>query len=319
MTKKIRSLSVSSCLILLAVCSCFTGWAQYEDKSGLKKNESLTDKYAYRAQFVPESKYGAVVTPQNLKEALTHPADYKSARFNACGISEFPEELFLFPNLEEIDISKNSLAVLPSRLSEFQNLKELHVNKNVLTALGHEIIACKKLEVLQIQNNPLKTINKEIGTMASLKEITIGEVDATCTVPAELWTLTGLKKIKITNAHLTEIPVAIGQLKQLNEICLSNNAISAIPDEFYTLKNIGYANFGYNKIAAISPAISQLQNLNYLGIYHNPLTSLPEQISSLKNLAFFSCWKTNIPDKEFDTVRQNLPKAYVQNTEKELH
>lgn len=290
---------------------------EFEDKSYLKKN--VPDANAWMAEFVPSSKYGDVVSFYNLKEALQNPEHYKSARFNGLGLTEFPEELFSFTNLEEIDISRNALTTLPDRLNEFKNLKELHVNKNQLTQLGTEITNCIGLEVLQIQHNPLKIISTQIGTMAALREITIGEVAEGCIIPLELWTLKDIRKIKITNAYLTEIPAAIGELKQLDAICLTNNALKTIPKEFYTLENITYANFGYNNIASLSEAINHLQKLNYLGIYYNPIASLPQQIVNLKDLTYLSCWKTNISQIEIDNARNQLPKTHIHNTEKDLH
>lgn len=307
----------NSFLIAISVFSYCNIQAQPEDKSYLKK--SNPDKYSHLAQFVPDSKYGPVVSPANLTEALKNPEIYKSARFSASGLTDFPEQLFLFPNLEEIDVSRNNIAALPLRLKEFKNLKELHVNKNKLVSLGSEITSCTLLEVIQIQNNPLENISTGLGSMKSLKEITIGEISSKCRIPAELWNLTGLRKLKITNANLTEIPVSIAQFKQLDALCLSNNAISDIPEELYSLKNITYINLGYNKIHSLSPAIKEMENLDYLGIYYNPLATFPEEIIRLKQLSYLSCWKTNISQKEIDEIRDKLPKTKVHNTETDLH
>ena len=318
MKNNLHFIGFSKITALLAGLFCFfSATAQHEDKSYLKKEDP--NKAARYSAFVPSSKYGAVVTPYNLTEALKNPGMYKSARFNSAGLTEFPEQLFLFPNLEEIDLSRNSLTVLPARLHEFINLKELHVNRNNLMALGIEITLCYRLEVLQIQNNPLQTIAKEISEMRSLNEITLGEMSPECIIPIELWKLTNLKKIKITNAGLTEIPVEIGQLQQLTDLCLTNNSISAIPEELFTLKNITYLNLGYNKIKTIPTSVNKLQSLNYLGVYYNPLKSFPQEINTLTNLVYLSCWKTGISQNEIENVRAHLPKTNVHNVERDLH
>jgi Leucine-rich repeat (LRR) protein len=301
--------------VLISLFCTYRGMAQFEDKSYLKQRQSDPDINKHLAQFVPNSKYGLVVSSYNLSEALKNPEQYKSARFNSLGLTVFPEELFLFPNLEEIDISRNNLTSLPSRLNELKHLKELHVNKNQLTSLNNEIISCTTLEVLQIQNNPLQSISKEIGTMNALKEITLGEVTANCIVPLELWNLTGLKKLKITNANLTAIPPAVGQLQQLDALCLTNNLITEVPEALFSLKNLTYLNLGNNKINSISPLVQNMEKLDYFGIYYNPLVTLPETINSLKNLTYLSCWKTNIPQQEIDKLKTQLPKTHVHNTE----
>lgn len=303
--------------VLAVSLNFFSAVAQSEDKSYLKQFDPASKTHINN--FIPISKYGPVVTLSNLPEALKNPAFYRSARFSNSALTDFPEQIFLFQNLEELDISGNSLTVIPSRLNELKNLKELHVNKNRLTSLGAEITTCTKLEVLQIQDNPLESISKEIRKLISLRELTIGEIGWNCTVPIELWNLTNLIKLKITNANLTEIPVAISGLKRLEELCLASNSISEIPEELYTLKNITYINLGYNKINSISSSVKALENLDYLGVYYNPIAVFPQEIGSLKNLSFLSCWKTNLPPVEIEKARKKLPLTKVHDTETELH
>lgn len=302
-------------LLQLIVFTSFQAYAQYEDQSYQKKSSTEN----HRAKLIPDSKYGAVVSQYNLDEALKNPDKYRSARFYKAGLKEFPEQLFLFKNLEEIDLASNELTVLPDRLTEFKLLKEIHVNNNKLTSLGSEITNCTQLQVLQIQDNPLKTISPDIAKLTLLQELTLGEIAPECLIPSQLWTLTGLKKIKITNANITEIPVEIKNFKQLDVLCLTHNSITQIPDEVYSLTTITYLNLGHNKINKIATDIKNLENLNYLGVFYNPLTVIPQEVFALKKLDFISCWKTNVPQKEIDKIKVRLPNVVVHDTETGLH
>ena len=230
----------------LSIFCCITTFAQQINKPKSKQPVPAIKKAVN--DFVPDSKYGAVVTLSNLSEALKNPTVYKSARFTNSELTEFPEQIFLFPNLVELDISRNAITMLPSRLNELKNLKALYVNKNRLTSLGTEITTCSNLEILEIQDNPLENISKEIAKMTALRELTIREIAKNCTIPSELWSMTNLTKLRITYSHLTEIPTSISGFKQLSELCLANNSISKVPEELYTLKNITYLNLGFNKI-----------------------------------------------------------------------
>jgi Leucine-rich repeat (LRR) protein len=302
-------------LLQLVVFASFPSVAQYVDQSYEKKFSTEN----HRAKLIPDSKYGAVVSQYNLDEALKNPDKYRSARFYQAGLKEFPEQLFLFKNLEEIDLASNQITVLPDRFTEFKLLKEVHVNNNKLTSLGTEITNCTQLQVIQIQDNPLKTITTDIAKMTMLEELTLGEFAPECKVPEQLWTLTGLKKIKITNGNITEIPVEIKNFTRLDVLCLTHNAITSIPDEVYSLNTVTYLNLGHNKIDKVSPNINKLENLNYLGVFYNPLKSIPWEVTSLKNLSFISCWKTNVPQKEVDKIKVRLPKVIVHDTETGLH
>ncbi len=301
-------------MLLAAVLGVYNVSAQkFEDKSYLKKNQPASDQSL--ALIVPDSKYGLVVSQYNLVDALKNPDVYKSARFYNAGLKEFPEQLFLFKNLEEIDLASNQLTVIPERLNEFKNLKELYLNKNKLTSFGPEIIACQQLRVLHIHDNPLQTISPEIGKMKTLLEINLGQIAAGCAIPAELWTLTNLEEIKITNANLTEIPAGIANFHQLYVLCLTQNAITVIPDEVYNLKTLKSLELGYNNIKVISPAVARLENLTSLGVFCNPVSTIPAEITGLKNLSYIRCWKTRIPQKEIDVLRTKLPEVRIQNTE----
>ena len=304
-------------LVCSVLISFFCAIAQPEDKSYLKQTAPASENN--NDNFIPISRYGPVVTLSNLQEAIKNPSYYKSVRFSNSGLTDVPEQIFLFPNIEELDISWNALTVLPSRLNELKHLKELHVNRNQLTSFGSEIILCSKLEVIQIQDNPLQVISKGIGEMSTLREITIGEIARNCVVPKELWALTNLTKIKITNAYLTEIPAAVSELKQLDELCLANNFISEVPEELYSLKKITYINLGYNKISSLSSSIKVLENLDYLGIYNNPIAAFPEEISFLTKLSFLSCWNTNLTAREIEKARKKLPITKVHFTETDIH
>lgn len=304
-------------IALAGIFFCFRMSAQTEDKSYLKLSDPASKTPV--DNFIPNSKYGLTVTPGNLPEALKNPALYKSARFSNASLTVFPEEIFLFPNLEEVDVSGNFLTVLSTRLSELKDLKELHVNKNRLTSLSTEITSCSKLEVIQIQHNPLEKISKEIGKMYNLREITIGEIAGNCVIPIEIWSLSDLTKLRITDAFLTEIPAAVSGLKHLKELCLANNLITQVPEGLYSLKSIIYLNFGNNKINSLSPAIKALENLEYLGVYYNPIASLPEEVGSLKKLTYLSCWESNLPASEIEKVKIKLPATKVYATESDIH
>lgn len=268
---------------------------------------------------IPPSKYGNTVSFANLEIALKNPEVYYGANFYNSGLTSVPEEVFLFPNLREIDISHNSISVLPDKFKELKHLKELHLANNNLTEVGSEITSCINLEVLQLRNNPLKTVSKEIGGMINLKELWIENVDKDCNLPPEIWNLKSLQKLRLMSANLSFIPSGISHYSALEEICLSGNSITSLPEEIFQLKNLTYLNMGNNKLATVSPLINNLENLDYFGIYGNPISQLPNEIYGLKKLSFLSCWDTNLPDSEIEKAKKGLQSTNVHATNTDLH
>lgn len=294
----------------------FSAIAQ-EDRSYIKLSNP-----AYKEipnHHTPVSKYGNTVTFANLEIALKNPDAYFAANFYNSALTVVPEEIFLFPNLREIDLSHNSISVLPDKFKGLQKLKELHLADNKITSVGSEITACRNLEVLQLRNNPLKIVSKEIGEMSNLKELWIENTDPSCVLPQEIWDLYSIQKLRLMSANLTFIPPAISGFKVLDEICLSGNAITTIPDEIYSLKNLTYLNLGNNKITTVSSLVKNLEHLDYLGVYGNPVSQLPAEIASLKELSFLSCWLTNLPNSEIEKAKTALPQAEVHATNTDIH
>ncbi|MGE0636400.1 MAG: leucine-rich repeat domain-containing protein [Bacteroidia bacterium] len=315
MKKNIPSVVKLQFLFLLFF-GCFSAIAQ-EDRSYIKLSNP-----AYKEipnHHTPVSKYGNTVTFANLEIALKNPDAYFAANFYNSALTEVPEEIFLFPNLREIDLSHNSISVLPDKFKELQKLKELHLADNKITYVGSEITSCRSLEVLQLRNNPLKTVSKEIGQMSSLKELWIENTDPSCVLPQEIWNLNNIQKLRLMSANLTFIPSAISEFSMLDEICLSGNVITAIPDEIYSLKSLTYLNLGNNKITTISSLVKNLEHLDYLGVYGNPVSQLPDEIASLKELSFLSCWFTNLPNSEIEKAKAALPQAEVHAINTDLH
>jgi leucine-rich repeat protein SHOC2 len=303
-------------LVLLFISTSIVANAQ-EDRSYIKLSNP-----AYKEipnHHTPQSKYGSTVTFANLEIALKNPEAYLGANFYNSALTEVPKEIFLFPNLIEIDLSHNSISVLPDNFKELKNLKELHLADNKLTTVGPEITSCPNLEVLQLRNNPLKTVSKEIGEMQTLKELWIENTDPSCVLPQEIWEINNIQKLRLMSANLTFIPSVISEFSMLDEICLSGNAITAIPDEIFVLKNLTYLNLGNNKVTTVSSLIKNLEHLDYLGIYGNPVSQLPDEIASLKELSFLSCWFTNLPNSEIEKAKAALPQAEVHATNTDIH
>lgn len=303
-------------IALLFFSSAIVANAQ-EDRSYLKLSNP-----AYKEipkHHTPQSKYGSTVTFANLDIALKNPEAYLGANFYNSALTEVPKEIFLFPNLIEIDLSQNSISVLPDKFKDLKNLKELHLADNKITTVGPEITSCLNLEVLQLRNNPLEAVSKEIGQMKNLKELWIENISKNCILPQEIWNLNSLQKLRLMTANLTFIPQQISNYTVLEEICLSGNSITAIPDEIYQLKNLTYLNMGNNKVSVISPLVKNLYRLDYFGIYGNPVSQLPEEIYSLKQLSFLSCWYTNLPESEIEKAKKALPKTEVHATNTDIH
>jgi len=68
-------------------------------------------------------------------------------------LTEFPELLLQFQNLDVLDLSYNKLIKIPESIEKFKNLKDLDLGKNMLTTLPESIFKLKSLTKLDLRSN----------------------------------------------------------------------------------------------------------------------------------------------------------------------
>ncbi|HUD32383.1 MAG TPA: protein kinase, partial [Variovorax sp.] len=80
----------------------------------------------------------------------------------ACGLTEFPRELFaLADSLEILDLSGNALDALPEDLHRLHRLRVLFCSDNRFTALPASLGACARLEMIGFKANRIARVPAE--------------------------------------------------------------------------------------------------------------------------------------------------------------
>ncbi|KIC74908.1 hypothetical protein DB41_IB00410 [Neochlamydia sp. TUME1] len=109
------------------------------------------------------------------------------------------------------------------------------------------------------------------------------ELDLTI-LPPEIWQLSQLEWLNLSNNQLTTLSPEIGQLSQLQSLWLHNNQLTAIPAEIGQLTKLEVLNLGDNQLTAIPAEIGQLTKLQGLALGFNQLTIIPAEIGQLSHL-----------------------------------
>jgi Leucine Rich Repeat (LRR) protein len=103
-------------------------------------------------------------------------------------------------------------------------------------------------------------------------------------LPAELWQLTHLEILYLSNNQLIELPPEIGLLTNLQVLHLYNNQLTRLPAEIGQLSNLQSLYLWNNQLTSLPTEIGQLTTLCYLGLSYNNLRHLPNTISDLPRL-----------------------------------
>lgn len=104
-------------------------------------------------------------------------------------LSEIPEEVYQFKNLNVLDISKNKLKTFPVRIGEFEYLQELNISGN-------------KIEI----------VTKELGNLVHLKEFSANQ-NGIVSIPPEIKNLKKLKYMDLWGNDLGSLPIEIKELR----------------------------------------------------------------------------------------------------------
>lgn len=103
-------------------------------------------------------------------------------------------------------------------------------------------------------------------------------------IPGEVFELTGLQRLNLSNNHLTKLTREIVSLKNLKALYLANNRITGLPGEIYQLIGLEALGLGGNRFNQFPAGIVQLKNLKQLYFWGYNLDEFPREIFEIKNL-----------------------------------
>ncbi len=130
----------------------------------------------------------------SLKEALVNPDKVYRLHLKGKGLSDIPEAVFGFKNLQELILARNKFTEIPSNVAKLENLQRLSFAKNKLKYVNAEVARLKNLKSLIISQNEIVELPKELATMEKLEFIDIWSNEI-ATVPAEFKQFKALKKM----------------------------------------------------------------------------------------------------------------------------
>lgn len=147
----------------------------------------------------------------------------------------------------ELDLSKQSLALLPPEVFSHAQLVGLNAGYNKLTAVPPEIAQLKALTVLDLRGNQL------VG------------------LPQELEACSKLRDVVLSYNRLREIPPVLYRLNKLENIIASDNQIESIMvEELLRLPLLACLDLQNNSITHVPPQLGNITSLRHLQLSGNP-------------------------------------------------
>ena len=138
----------------------------------------------------------------SISEALKEPDKVYKLNLHKSKLTKFPKEIFLFKNLQELDLSNNAIASIPDSINKLKNLRKLSLSKNGLTTFPKALCNLKGLKWLILSKNKIPAIPKEIGNLTNLIILDMWSNDLGV-FPDEL---AKLKKLRVLDLRVIALP-----------------------------------------------------------------------------------------------------------------
>lgn len=172
------------------------------------------------------------------------------------------------------------------------------------TSLEEALRNPDKVEVLDLGGQKLGNLPAEIGTLTRLKKLVLYGNELK-TLPAEISKLTQLETLDLYDNKLKELPLALASLTNLTRLDIGNNALREIPAPILALSKLEKLYLYGNKIKNLTSEITRLKALKELRLgggfrflrNGNRIKKLPENIGDLQNLE-----ELHLPDNQLKTL-----------------
>ncbi len=197
---------------------------------------------------------------------------------NSSILIEIPNYIYNFYNLNELNLSKNSLTTIVI-LKPMQNLQKLILKDNNIESYS---LKCENLKLFDISNNNLSYIFE---------------------LPFNL------KELNLSGNKLKSLTQTVTNLFNLTKLDVSRNDLRVLPNEIGNLENLIELNLSSNRLTELPKSIEKLLNLEYLYLSGNYFAKFPNEVIKLmminKNLKVViekEEFKKSIPYYLYDRV-----------------
>jgi Leucine-rich repeat (LRR) protein len=180
-------------------------------------------------------------------------------------------------NISQVHLDKMDLTEIPDKIFTFKNLQVLNISSNLIKTIPHKISNLKNLQELYLDKNLITTLPPEFGNLINLRKLIISNNQIT-ELPKTFYNLSKLEILNIAGNQLTEIPDDVVKLSNLEYLYLRNNKLRFISKYISNIKVAKIFSNSYENFNNLSNDCEYLQIENL----DKPLMNLPLNIRELR-------------------------------------
>lgn len=175
------------------------------------------------------------------------------------------------------DLSRLNLKTIPHEVFEMKDLQQLDLSSNSLTTISDELATLPQLNILELSNCEFTTVPNILGQISSLEQLDLSH-NAIASLPDSFSELHNLKKLSLYRCDFEQVPGILKDLPKLevlNADYQRNGSSLTIDAGFNTLK----------ELTLYGPLAIPLAKLERLSLTRpTAIRTLPDSITGCKKL-----------------------------------
>ncbi|KAF2772582.1 adenylate cyclase protein [Teratosphaeria nubilosa] len=185
-----------------------------------------------------------------------------------------------------IDLSGRNLVTIPITLyQKATDIITLNLSRNLTLDIPKDFIqSCTALREVKYCSNEAWKVPPSLSLAVKLTMLDLSNNRLEQLAHAELWRLTGLLSLKLSNNMITSIPPYFAQYHALRSLNLSSNSLTEFPNALRNLRTLVDIDISFNSISSLDN-ISAYTNLERLWATNNKLSGpFDDSFRALVNL-----------------------------------
>lgn len=191
-------------------------------------------------------------------------------------------------SVTKIELFMNELTgTIPANLADLSNLEEFQVTLNSLSGDIPQINQLANLRLFSVSDNQMTGTIPSLTGLTTLLDFYVSNNQLEGQIP-DLSSLTNLQDFIVAQNNLSGNLPAINMFADLQTFIVSGNQFDGEIPDLSGLNNLAYFQVDNNQLSGEIPALNSLTNLVYFDVSANQLQGNLPNLSGLSNLWYFA-------------------------------
>jgi Leucine-rich repeat (LRR) protein len=124
-----------------------------------------------KAQLLDSLSLDTLTAYTSIAEAMKEPDKVVKLVLRKQKLREVPKEVFLFKNLQYLDLAKNNIKIMPDSMGVLTQLQYLDMSRNVIEQLSGSMGKLTELFYLNLNNNEFSTLPPQMANLTKLRTL----------------------------------------------------------------------------------------------------------------------------------------------------